>query len=80
MLPRPGVMMPERYLGVFLSKREALSATATSGTDCEAAAMMELISPKDASPMTSMVKPTPKKIFWRMVLAVRRPSRMASGT
>src|SRR5215471_10607130 len=49
------------------SNHDALRATATSGTDCDAAAMIGPIMPAAARPITSTVKPMPKKMFWRMV-------------
>jgi len=61
------------------SKREAFRATATSGTACDAAATMGPIIPKEASPMTSMVRVMPKRMFCRMVDEVRCPSRRTAG-
>jgi len=49
------------------SNRDALRSTATSGTYCDAAAMIGPITPVAARPITSIVKPMPKKMFWRMV-------------
>jgi len=44
-------------------RRDALSATAISGTACEAAAMTGPIRPTAARPITSTLKPMPKMMF-----------------